>query len=234
MKRNAARWLVGFAAVCLTGIIVWMVLNQRGATSAFDTTAILDAIEKTNLDSTKFPWLAGIAHSNLKRWDIANDGPIPVKFNGVVLAEMAADEIETKLGQTLFDRISIADTPDDLVTRGIIVSEGTAVGRGGVVRSSTCGNVSQSPGDTAYPPGFYDATGVIDTRLYVNLSSAKCTADLDIAIHEFGHALGLGRHFKGFGDMFSVIDDDFWLVLYNIYTNEIGATRESLAIQPLP
>jgi hypothetical protein len=205
----------------------------------YDTTAtptvetIRENIELTNLNTRNFPWLAWVAEGKLKRWDYVNDGPIPVKLNSSALAESAVDAIEAKLGKVIFDRTSIATTPDELIIRGIIVSEGTTVSPNGIVTKSTCGNVSKAPGMTAYPLHFYNDTGRINTKLYVNLSSPKCTATLDIAVHEFGHALGMGKHFAGFG-IGDAIDVNFWNVLYNIYINDIGTTKEDLVIRQLP
>jgi hypothetical protein len=194
---------------------------------------IRDNIELTNLNTRNFPWLAWVAEGKLKRWDYVNDGPIPVKLNNNALAESAVDAIEAKLGKVIFDRTSIANTPDDLIVRGIIASEGTTVDSNGMVSRSACGNVSKAPGLTAYPPHFYDNTGKVNTKLYVNLSSPKCTATLDIAIHEFGHALGIGKHFVGFG-IGNAIDVNFWNVLYNIYGNDIGTIKEDLIIKQVP
>jgi hypothetical protein len=205
----------------------------------YDTTStptvetIQENIELTNLNTRNFPWLAWVAEGKLKRWDYVNDGPIPVKLNSSALAESAVDAIEAKLGKVIFDRTSIGTTPDELIIRGIIVSEGTTVSPNGIVTKSTCGNVSKAPGMTAYPPHFYNDTGRINTKLYVNLSSPKCTATLDVAIHEFGHALGMGKHFVGFG-IGDAIDVNFWNVLYNIYINDIGTTKEDLVIRQLP
>lgn len=206
--------------------------NNSQTTVATPTVeTIRDNIELTNLNTFNFPWLAWVAEGKLKRWDYVNDGPIPIKFNNSALAESAVDAIEVKLVKVIFDRTSIANTPDELITRGIIVSEGATVDQNGMITG--CGNVSKAPGFTAWPPHFYDDSGKINTKLYVNLSSPKCTATLDIAIHEFGHALGMGRHFAGFG-IGDAIDVNFWNVLYNIYTNDIGTTKEDLIIQQLP
>lgn len=209
--------------------------QQRNETRTSVATPTIETIrtniELTNLSTFNSPWLAWVAEGKLKRWDYENDGPIPVKFNNVALAENAADAIEAKLGEVIFDRTSIANTPDELVTRGIIVSEGTTADSFGMIAG--CGNVSKAPGLTAYPSQFYDDTGRINTKLYVNLSSPKCTATLDVAIHEFGHALGMGKHFAGFGTG-DAIDVNFWNVLYNLYSNDIGAAKEDLLIQQLP
>lgn len=189
---------------------------------------ILANIETSNLDSSRFPW-ASIADGRLKRWHYEIDGLIPVKTHGNTLAEAALDEIESRLGLVIFDRDSIALMPDGDITRGLIVSEGTALGPYGMVDENTCGMVSGGIGTTAYPADFLTEQGNINTVLWVHLSSSACIASLAVAIHEFGHALGMGEHFEdfGYGD---AIDANFWNTLYYIYNNNVGDTRDELVI----
>lgn len=142
------------------------------------------------------------------------------------------DAIEQELGTTIFDRTSIANTPNDQITRGMIVNVGSAIGPGGTVDSNTCGMVSAGVGTTSYPNAFYDGSGKINTVLYVHLSASMCEADLSIAIHEFGHALGCGAHFSGFGED-GPINDNFWNVIYNIYENNIGTAKSDLEIEKI-
>jgi hypothetical protein len=195
-----------------------------------DSAGILANIKSTNLDSNKSPWIAkSAAHGMLKRWDIENNGVIAVKLNGAAHASTALDKIEEILGFQVFDRTSIANTPDDQITRGLIVSQGTAINPSGGVDENTCGMVSAGIGTTSRPQNFYSETGEINTVLYVHLSSSRCTADLPVTIHEFGHALGLGQHFNGFGDG-DPINENFWNVLYNLYHNPIGSTESALTI----
>lgn len=172
-------------------------------------------IDTSNLDSSKWPW-NGVAQGKIKRWH----GLIPVKTNGISRAEDALDRIEAELGKTLFDRDSIREKPDSEIVRGIIVSVGTAVDRN--MDENTCGNVGAKPRNYSYPQRFLKSTGEIDTTLYVNLGSQYCddtkkgNQQSDIAVHEFGHALGLGEHFQGFG-IGPIISPKFWAVLKEIY-----------------
>ena len=210
-------------------VLIFSACTKVGNQSTADITR---DFQKTNLDSSRFPWIAGLADDKTKRWDIEHDGLIPVKLNGSTLGNDAIEKIEAVLQRSIFDTTSIANLPDDKITRGIIVSEGTALGPNGVITRSTCGHVSALPETTSYPKDFYDANGKINTRLYVNLSSKKCTASLEIAIHEFGHALGLGSHFSGFGSG-DAISPSFWQVLYTLYHNEVGTSGKDLQIQLL-
>jgi hypothetical protein len=65
--------------------------------------------------------------------------------------------------------------------------------------------------------------GTIDSAVWINIghgnhvaSECDCTVNVETVIHEFGHALGLGKHFKGFGiDM--AISEAFWDVLATLY-----------------
>ena len=195
---------------------LFLVVLGMGSSSCYGE-KIDEYLYKTNLDSSKFPW-NHVANGKLKKWY----GLIPVKSNGVKRAEEAMDRIEKKLGRKLFDRESIRDKPNNKISRGIIVSVGTAVGEGGTVDEDTCGHVGMKPGVTDYPKEFLKDSGEIDTVLYVNLGSARCDDSKrgrkpsDTAVHEFGHALGLGEHFPGFGDG-EIISDTFWSVLSKIY-----------------
>jgi hypothetical protein len=214
------------------GTLVSFLLASCSSAGNQKTPEVVRYLQKTNLDSRQFPWIRGLADGRTKRWDIEDEGLIPVKLNGSTLAKEAIEEIEAVLHMALFDTASIANVADSMVLRGIIVSEGTALGPNGVVTRNTCGHVSALPETTAYPKDFYDAKGKISTRLYVNLSSRKCRASLEIAIHEFGHALGLGNHFPGFGSG-DAIASSFWNVLYTLYHNEVGALGEDLIIESL-
>lgn len=189
---------------------------------------ILANIVTTNISSNSFPW-RGVYSGILKRWNIEVDGLIPVKTNNVQMAIDAMDDIEEVLNKTIFDRTSISNLPNEEITRGLIVSEGTALDGTGTTTQNTCGHVSSGIGSVDYPNDFIHEGGVISTVLYVHLSSSGCTADKNIAIHEFGHALGMGLHFNGFGDG-AAISKDFWNVLYNIYHNPVGATETTMVV----
>ncbi|WP_375585651.1 hypothetical protein [Cyclobacterium xiamenense] len=221
-------------------------------------TGILENIKKTNLSDEGFPWYSLQTYGiydliKLKSWNITKDGLIPVKTGGYVLAEQALDTIEKEVGKKLFDRASIANTPDTDIKRGIIVSRGTALGQfGSTTDPNGCGHVSQGVGTTSYPlptftiteqatsgevldyvltDGFYDATGTINTVLYVHIGAAACANEInvDMVIHEFGHALGMGAHFDGFG-IGPAIDGNFWNTLHTIYNNPTGTTEDDLVI----
>lgn len=211
-------------------ILLSLLLSSCTDVSNPSTDDVMRDLQKTNISSRQYPWINGVADGKTKRWEIEHDGLIPVKLNGSALAQDAIEKIEAGLQMSIFDTTSIANLSDENITRGIIVSEGTAIGPNGTITKYTCGHVSALPNATDYPQNFYDANGNINTRFYVNLSSKKCTASLEIAIHEFGHALGLGNHFPGFGSG-GIISSSFWQVLHTLYHNKVGTSEEDLQIQ---
>jgi len=187
------------------------------------TTASVPAIRNYLLaanDFTEPPYV-------LKRWDY-NSAKIPVKLNGSVVAQQALDVIETKLGHTLFDRTGVIDTLDSEIDTGLIISEGTAVGPGGVVDSNACGNVSTAPGVTEVVRFDLNSNGVMSGKAYINIGSSACSPRVDIAVHEIAHAMGLFNHFSGYGTG-AVMNSTAWNVLYSLYVaNTPGTTAENV------
>lgn len=192
------------------------------ATPDIEVVALADA---TNIASSGFPWngrFAGV----IKRWTL----PIPVKTNGEPRAVSAMDAIEKKLGLVLFDRTSIANVDEAAITRGIVFRQGTSYLPAGANPQAYCANVARAPFDGGYPSTFMFVPGEISARLYVNLDNPQCTASADIVIHEFGHALGMGAHFAGFGDD-DAIGPAFWPVLATLYANPIGTPKAAVVIR---
>jgi hypothetical protein len=167
------------------------------------------ALQTTNVD---VPPGGGPTFGTLKRWSL----PIPVKTNSELRATQAMDAIESRLGATVFDRTSIAGTDDASITRGLIISVGTAD-----PLSTQCGSANPGDGDPAE----------IADRVFIHLDRAGCTASLDETIHQFGHALGLYGHFQNFGDGNS-IGELFWRVLRTVYVNAIGTPGANIVLAP--
>lgn len=237
--------------------------NDGFQTEVVGPDGILQNLKVTNLNDSGFPWhcfACSFPEINdfevLKTWNISQDGLIPVKTGDFDLANQALDQIESEVGRTLFDRTSIANTPNNQITRGIIVSEGTALGAFGSTEDpNACGHVSSSIGTTAYPPfeyevfydsvtgeymgyelndAWYDNMGNINTVLYVHIDAPACAnpITLDLVVHEFGHALGMGSHFEGFG-FGPAVDGNFWNVLYTMYNNASGTNETDLNINQI-
>ncbi|MEM1260413.1 MAG: hypothetical protein AAGH81_17950 [Bacteroidota bacterium] len=236
--------------------------SEGSSTEVVGEVGILTNLKTTNLDDNNFPWydIDGLQAENtdmfkkLKSWNVEDNGLIPVKTNGYQLADQALNVIEQQVGKSLFDRTSIANAPDAEITKGLIVSQGTALGAFGSTNDpNACGHVSAGIGTTSYPSyglftdtdedgeilviiedGWYDATGTIDTVLYVHIGAPTCDneIDLDLVIHEFGHALGMGAHFEGFG-LGPAVDENFWNVLHTIYNNRAGTLEENIVINQI-
>ena len=166
-------------------------------------------LQSTNLDVGP---AGGAAVGTLKRWNL----PVPVKTNNDARAVQAMDAIESRLGTTVFDRVSIAALDDNLITRGLIVSVGSGP------QTPLCGSISP-PQDGATA----EMTGV----MVISLDSPTCTASVAATIHEFGHTLGVFNHFQNFGDG-NAIGELFWRVLRTIYLNAIGTPAASIVLAP--
>jgi len=166
------------------------------------------ALQITNLDVGP---AGGSALGTLKRWSL----PVPVKTNNDARAVQAMNAIESRLGATIFDRTSIEGSDDASITRGVIISVGSGP------QSSICAAADTGDG----------ASAEINDRIVIHLDSAGCTASVNATIHELGHALGMYRHFQGFGDG-SVIGGLFWRVLRTIYMNAIGTPGPNIMLAP--
>ena len=111
--------------------------------------------------------------------------------------------------------------------------QGTSYLPAGANPQAYCANVAGAPNEGGYPLNFMLTPGEISARLYVNLDNPQCTASADVVIHELGHALGLGVHFKGFGDDNGPIGPAFWPVLATLYANPIGTLKAAVIVKPI-
>lgn len=96
--------------------------------------------------------------------------------------------------------------------------------------SSYCANVATGAG----LPNFVSATAISGERnqtvAWVNLGNGHCDVTQDIVSHEFGHALGLGSHFEGFGNG-PAISRAFWDVLATLYANPVRTLAPALVVR---
>lgn len=154
------------------------------------------------------------AFGTLKRWNL----PIPVKTNDVPRAVQAINAIEDRLGPNIFDRTSIANDDDASITRGMIVSVGTAD-----PTSPICGAADRTDGSDA----------VLTGKFFVHIDSPGCTATVDATIHEFAHTMGMFGHFQNFGNG-APIGELFWRVLRTIYlpANSPGTPGPNVVLAP--
>ena len=221
---NSLKSIVRLVVLALAPLAMVACGGGGGAGSDDSAGATRSALQATNLAGTGFPW-GGAAPGLLKRWNL----PIPVKTNEEARAVAAMDEIERRLGITVFDRTSIATLPDAQIARGIVVRVGTAFLPAGGNPASYCANVAAAPGVDSWTSPAATPGGVMSYRLYVNLDNPQCRADSSIVIHEFGHALGMGEHYEGFGQG-SAISDLFWRVLRTIYANPPGTPANVILV----
>ena len=128
----------------------------------------------------------------------------------------ALDKVEEIIGYKLFDRKGVielalsgvaCEEPNyaSLSGPGFIFSQGTAVeqGEGNVSFAPHCSNITYNQVDASF---MIISSGRLPVSLdaekgftWINLDSANGTASNDVAVHELAHALGMIRHFDGFG-----------------------------------
>lgn len=194
---------------------------------------------EANLNTAAFPWNSK-CDGLIKRWRT----PIPVKTKGVERFERALMRIESEIGQEIFDRNSIAAVDDERVTRGIVVSLGTArswdsVNKRAIVTEESAGHVSGEPASVFYPPDFTKTLPEISTVLFVNLGSPKCddskkgADESDIAAHELAHALGLQHFHPAFSDREGgeIVSADLWRILRIVYEHPIGTPMMDVRVE---
>ena len=201
--------------------------------TAISEKCVRDALDSTNLNGATFPWPQRFSAGQfLKRWIAL---PITVDLRLVAddehrkLAIAAIDEVELHLKPVGLPRALFMFGGLSVGEPGLVFSFGTAAAPEKVPQKHNCGNVSAGPHSTAYPPGFLKLTGEISAQFFINVGSPHndgCKPSRDIAIHEIGHALGLGDHFQGFGEG-PIISDLFWCVLETLYANPIGPVPAS-------
>lgn len=210
-RRSFGKALAGAAAISLFGNPV------RAATRFSPKSAILADLNHTNLKNFR---------GRLARWDV-EDRLIPIKLNGSQMLLDAAIEIEERLGMAIFDIHAIANVPDSKISRGLVCTEGTALGAYGRTTRHSCGMVSGYIDHWTGPPRLVNDGLVYESRLFVHLGSSLCAPIYDVAIHELGHAMGLGAHFRNFGTE-GAIGPNFWAVLKTLYANPIGTPAEAI------
>ena len=133
-----------------------------------------------------------------------------------------------EINRRLTGRIELQETPRIGLTSCIAVSFGTAYRPEELRAETDCrklwgyrANVSNAIGacDRVIPDEHGHPECLV-TWLNIGIGQDNpCKVDLDIVLHEFGHALGLTEHFEGFGLQSGAISEDFWDVLATLYND---------------
>ena len=203
---------------------------------------IVEQLCDSNLRSQKFPWSqCGCLPDRSKRW---NDLPVnvsnPTKDWRVSEAIRLINRTLSPLG---YDCGLLAENVSGHATGSRIeVSLGSALGDPRQPDQMVFGHVSGTLNGTGFPGNFVRRNGVIDAVLYLHLDSGGVATDsrgaavkarLEHVVHEFGHALGLGGHFEGFGSARAVVGPQFWAALATLYSNPPGTECTTLQVPEL-
>lgn len=207
--------------------------ESDGAGNNTSSDSVRAALVTTNISSSGYPWSVSVGTTTfylgppgiLKRWEL----PIPVKTKDDARIVSALNEIERQLGKTVFDRTSIAATPDGAVTRGLVANFGTVVLMGGGTicahpSAATSGFQSQNPMATS--------GGVMSYRLYLNVDGAACRADEGMIIDAIASAIGMGGDYPGRYAQSDGIRQSalFWRVLQTMYANPPGTPQAAIIV----
>lgn len=159
---------------------------------------------------------------------------IPAPMNGNTTEQDYANkvnnaivQINTKLRNVLvLEPVSVKPANENFIQ----ISYGTSyVPLGSTNYQGYCANVSEGPGigNMIQPNSEY---GIASNPVFVNLGNGHCDVTQDTVTHEFGHALGLANHFKGFGTG-DAISPAFWDVLATLYGNPQSTTTQNLLVR---
>lgn len=218
-------WLIGcFIVLSILGSpkvgeeVPGVTLGPRTTTWSADQ--IRNQIVESNLNSPMFG-----RSGRLTRWKL----PILVNTNHILRAEEAVDRF-----QRLTNGLITFQKTESIPANGIIFLEGGGINADG---SPGCGNVTNSPEPSRYVKFERDPSGTIRGQYYVHLGSTACDDELvgdyssAAAEHELAHILGLEAHFDGFTGNEGLRHPNLFTVIYNIYSNPIGARANQLKIQ---
>lgn len=199
-------------------------------------TQVVADITSANINS----WSGGTSGTN--RWvgagasapQIAVFIPTPTTATETDLATKARGAIAAhnyKLaGSAVFSEVSTAPASGGYFRVSYMTSY---VPPGSTDYASYCANVSTAA-FAPNPVGPTSPSGVRNqTVAWINLGNGHCDVTQDIVTHEFGHALGLGNHFQGFGYP-DAISTEFWDVLATLYANPVRTPAAQLVVRRAP
>jgi hypothetical protein len=164
----------------------------------------------------------------LTRWRV----PIPVSTNGIARAETALAHFEQWTGGAVrFTRVGQSPA------HGLTFVEG---GAGGPESTDSCGSLGDVQSVAGALVFQFDQTRAIFGSYTINLGADACNDETagaypsSVAEHQLAHALGVIDHFDGFQHRTGLDDPRLLGVVYNLYTNPVGASANELTIWRAP
>lgn len=183
---------------------------------------IIENIKSSNIDYN--PNYSGRADGTW-RWQNASIPyilvyvPAPSNSQEQNYADKVKLAIET-INDKMLGLIHLEATNSPATTNFIQISYNTSyvpIGFSDYKSGNYCANVSTAPySGNPIAPNWQN--GISSIPVYINLGNGQCNITQEIVEHEFGHALGLANHFKGFG-IGSVVSDEYWDTLITLYIN---------------
>jgi hypothetical protein len=205
---------------------------------------VMRDLDVANLDSTcrlwaGFPANVEATNGRIKRWATERE-LIPVEMPAAEADRQRIERALTEIEQRLRGRpksLFLRDGKPRERGYGLVVSMRTACGSETEPAYTLCGNVSRGPGQCGSPAArlndrLYDKSGELNGVLWVNIDARDYEARHECIVHEFGHALGLGTHFPGFGDDAGEISEHFWNVLRTLYDHPPGTNKADIIVVP--
>jgi hypothetical protein len=195
------------------------------APTNWSTNRLREQLLLSNLNSAIF----GSA-GRLTRWR----APIAVSTNGIARAETALAHFEQWTGGAVqFTRVGQSPA------HGLTFVEG---GAGGPESTDSCGSLGDVQPVTGAPTLVFqfDQTRAIIGSYTIHLGADQCNDATagpypsSVAEHQLAHALGVIDHFDGFQHRTGLDDPRLLAVVYNLYTNPVGALANELTIWRAP
>lgn len=157
--------------------------------------------------------------------------PTPANTREQDYAEKVEASI-TVINNKLKGLLVLKATNTPVVTNHIQISYNTSYVPAGFTdykSGNYCANVSTAPysGNPINPDW---QNGIASWPVYVNLGNGRCEVTQDIIVHEFGHALGLANHFKGFG-IGAAISQEYWDTLATLYNNPRSTASNKVVVK---
>ena len=152
----------------------------------------------------------------------------PAEADLAAKSRLAIASINRKLGgSVLLSEVNSAPASGGYMRVSYLTSY---VPTGSTDYASYCANVSTGSG----LPNPVDPTPTSGSRndkvAWLNLGNGRCDVTQNIVIHEMGHALGLNKHFQGFGFP-DALSTQFWDVLATLYGNPVRTPAAQLMVR---